>query len=483
MYASVPTAAWVCALLAFTNAAAWSLITPPFQVSDEPDHFAYVQQIAETRSLPRSEVGEYSPEERAALNDVHQQAIQLSPETHAISSRAEQRTLENDLARHLGRRGPGGAGTATSEPPLYYALQTIPYEIGSGGTILERLELMRLLSAIMAAFTALFVFLFIREAVPAVPWAWTVGGLGVALAPLLGFISGGVNPDAMLFAVSAALFFGLARAFRRGLTRRLAMAIGAVIAIGFMTKLNFLGLAPGAVLGLILLGRRAARKSGWEFYYSSLLPAVLIAFSPILVYVFVNIVLGHRAIGPASGGVDELVDGHASILHEFSYIWQFYLPRLPRMHDYFGGIFTTRQIWFNGLIGLYGWADTVFPAWVYNLALIPVGLIVILCARELTVGRVEMGRRVAELVTYAVMGLGVLIIVGVSGYPEASTQPATFAEPRYILPMLALWGAVLALAARGAGRRWGPVVGALIVVLVLTHDIFSQLQVIARYYG
>jgi hypothetical protein len=58
-----------------------------------------------------------------------------------------------------------------------------------------------------------------------------------------------------------------------------------------------------------------------------------------------------------------------------------------------------------------------------------------------------------------------------------------FTEPRYLLPMLALWGAVLALAARGAGRRWGPSAGALIVVLVLAHDLFSQLQVIARYYS
>jgi 4-amino-4-deoxy-L-arabinose transferase-like glycosyltransferase len=85
---------------------------------------------------------------------------------------------------------------------------------------------MRLFSALMAGLTALFSWLFIREALPAVPWAWTVGGLGVALMPLLGFISGALNPDAMLFAVCAALFFALARAFRRGLTLRLALAIG-----------------------------------------------------------------------------------------------------------------------------------------------------------------------------------------------------------------------------------------------------------------
>jgi hypothetical protein len=49
--------------------------------------------------------------------------------------------------------------------------------------------------------------------------------------------------------------------------------------------------------------------------------------------------------------------------------------------------------------------------------------------------------------------------------------------------MAVLFGAILALAARGAGRRWGPAVGALIVVLVFGHDIFSQLLVVSRYYG
>ena len=53
----------------------------------------------------------------------------------------------------------------------------------------------------------------------------------------------------------------------------------------------------------------------------------------------------------------------------------------------------------------------------------------------------------------------------------------------WIVPLLPLLGAALALSARGAGRRWGPAAGALIVVLVLAHDVFSQLQVIARYYG
>jgi 4-amino-4-deoxy-L-arabinose transferase-like glycosyltransferase len=478
----IPTAAWICALLAFVNAACWSLLTPPFQAPDEPDHFAYVQQLAEAGSLPSGSGDGYSTEEGVALRDLHQAEVRFTPQNRPISSRAEQETLERDLARPLSRRGPGGAGLATNEPPLYYALQTVPYALGSSGTILDRLELMRLLSALMGALTALFAFLFLREALPGVPWAWTVGGLGVALAPLPGFMSGAVNPDAMLFAVSAALFYCLARAFRRGLTQRLAIATGAVIAIGFLTKLNFVGLAPGAILGLILLARRAARSTGRSVYLRSLAPALLIALSPGMLYGLVNAASDHPAFGMASG-ITAFTSGQKSIPGALSYAWQLFLPRLPGMRNDFGELLTTRQIWFDGQVGLYGWAEIMFPRWASELALIPAGLIALLCARALVAARAVLRSRLAELAVYAVMLTGLLALIGIASYEAFLLHLGAYNEARYLLPMLALWGAVLALAARGAGRRWGPVAGALIVVLVLTHDLLSQLQVIARYYG
>ena len=49
--------------------------------------------------------------------------------------------------------------------------------------------------------------------------------------------------------------------------------------------------------------------------------------------------------------------------------------------------------------------------------------------------------------------------------------------------LLPLLGALLILAARGAGRRMGPAVGVLIVVAMLVDDVFSQLRVVAHYYG
>jgi hypothetical protein len=476
----VPGPAWTCACVAFLSAASWSIVTPPFQAPDEPSHFAYVQILAENKELPKSGASYYSDEERAVLVDLDHQGVRFNKTVGTISSGAQQRRLEHDLSRPLSRLG-HGAGVASPQPPLYYALLTIPYYLGGSGTLLDQLALMRLLSALMAGVAAFFVFMFLREALPAVPWAWTVGGLCAAFAPLLGFISGMVNPDAMLCTVATVLFYCLARGFRRGLTPRLAIAIGALTAIGFLTKLNFIGLAPGVLFALVLLARRAARMSG-RSAYGSLAAAVAIGWGPVCLYGLVNVLSGHAAFGLFSHGLLITSAHQGSPLQELEYIWQFYLPRLPGMADYFPGILTTRQFWFDRPVGVYGWLDTIFPGWVYNVALIPAGLIAALCVRELLRARGALRARAGELLSYAAIGAGLLALMGADSYLEFPTSPGVYSEPRYLLPLAAIAAAVVALAARGAGRRWGPAVGTLLVMLILAHDIFSQLLEIGRFY-
>ena len=58
-----------------------------------------------------------------------------------------------------------------------------------------------------------------------------------------------------------------------------------------------------------------------------------------------------------------------SILEFASYMWQFYLPRLPFMHTVYFETYQLRDIWFNGFIGQFGWLDFRFPHWVYDWAL------------------------------------------------------------------------------------------------------------------
>ncbi len=475
----MPTAAWVCAAVACLNAAAWSIATPPFMGPDEEAHFAYTEVLAEDGRLPLA-IPEYPEAEELVRADLQQPVALLNPAQGLVGSRGAEETLRRDLERPIASGGVG-AGTAGSEPPLYYAIETVPYRLGAPGGLIVSLELMRLVSALLAGVTALLVVLFLREALPGVPWAWSVGGLCVALAPLPGSISAIVNPDVALATVSAGLFYALSRAFRRGFTPRLATVIGGLVVAGLGVKLNFLGLVPGIALAMALLTWSRARSRGLRAAGRSLAIGGGLGISPILVYGIVKAYSPHPVTGLVLIG-KEIVERAGGPLAAIGYVWQLYLPRLPGMSNDFPGISTTREIWLRGLVGKYNWLETVFPPWVYSIALIPVFAIALLFVRELIRSREALRARLSELAAYAAIAVGLIVLIGLGSYLVFPASQAAESEPRYLLPLLPIGAAVLALAARGAGRRWGPVAGALLVLLVLAHDIFSQLLEISRFY-
>jgi Predicted membrane protein (DUF2142) len=471
----------MCALIACLNAACWSIVTPPFQVPDEPDHFSYVKQLVDTGTRPTINEGAYPTETSVALEALGFYHMIEQPEDYAISSQAEHAQMLRRIDNTNGASvGSANAGVATAQPPLYYAIEAVPYALEQHDPIPDRIQLMRLVSALFAGLTALFVFLFVRELLPSEPWAWVVGGVAVAVAPLLGFMSGSINPDSMLYAVSAAIFYCLARAFRRGLSIRMAVTIGAVTAIGLLTKLNFAGLLPGILIALVILSVRVARGSSRSVGLKRFALSTGIGLSPGVLLLAIEALKNHALLGPFAN-VTELAKG--SLFGQINYIWQLYLPHLPGTVNDFPGTFTTRQFWFDGYVGLFGWRDTRFPSWVYNVALIPTAVLVALCARALYESRSAVRSRVSELVVYVAISIGVMAMVGAASYGAFPGVDAEYFEVRYLFPMLALLGVVLALAARGAGRRWGPAAGALIVVLFIAHDLLSQMLVIGRYYG
>jgi len=57
-----------------------------------------------------------------------------------------------------------------------------------------------------------------------------------------------------------------------------------------------------------------------------------------------------------------------------------------------------------------------------------------------------------------------------------------FEQARYLFPVLALYGAFVALAVIGSGRRWEKAAGVTVVVLAVGHSLFSQLLTIDRFY-
>jgi len=479
----VPAAAVACALAALLNTAAWTIIVPAFQVPDEPAHYAYTEYLVQHGKPPRAGPQDhFSSSEEQALAALRFEQVRFMVDNGTIWTTSDQTGMRELLDADERRAdGNGGARETASEPPLFYALQALPYELGSGGTLLARLTLMRLCSALLAGVTVLFVFLFLREALPAVPEAWTVGALGVAFAPMFAFMSSGVNSDALLYASSAALFYLLARAFRRGLDARLAVAVGAALGAGLMTKFNALGLVPGTALALLLISVRQQRPPGLR---SLVLPALAlgVATVPVALEMALNATVWDRPVVGATASNFRTTAVHPAIGPLLSYMWQFYVTPLPGMTRHFISV-PFRDLWIDGFVGSFGWVEVKFRPAVYAVAHVLLAAIALLAGRALVAtGRRRRARR-SELLSYAALALGVMGFVAVASYISYLRFHASIAQIRYLFPLLPLYGAVLALAARGAGRRLAPIAGTAIVVLAIAHNVFSQLVVIVRYYA
>jgi 4-amino-4-deoxy-L-arabinose transferase-like glycosyltransferase len=478
--------AWVCALVAVANAIAWSIVMPAFQVPDEQAHYAYAEYVAQHGKAPVPALVDVpSASEGLALQDLGFEATRFHSANGTLWSAADQRRLARDLVFDSSRGdGNGGAYTFGGEPPLFYALQAIPYRIADGGTVLDRLALMRLLCSLLAGATVLFVFLFLREALPAVPWTWSVGALAVAFQPMFASISGGMNSDALLYATAAALFWQLARAFRRGLTRRGAFAVGVTLAVGMLTKFNFAGLVPGAAIGLIAIALRQ-RGARTPRLRALRLPALALGIgaAAVLLEMTLNVVLWDRPASGASANAFFSLSGvHLSLTSGISYVTQFYLVPLPGMKHYIDA-FPLRTTWAFGFVGTFGFVDTSFRPLVNDLALVPLAGLLVGATAALVRARETVRRRHLELLVYAVMAAIFMFFIATASFIVYSRLEESIAQVRYLFPLLSLYGAIVVLAARSVGRRWMPIVGTAIVVLAITHDVFAQLLVVSRYYA
>ncbi|HEY2180090.1 MAG TPA: DUF2142 domain-containing protein [Solirubrobacteraceae bacterium] len=475
-------------MIAFVNAAIWGVLVPPFQVPDEIAHFAYAQYLAETgRPPPGGARAPYSPEQRVALDHLFTFRVIGQPRLRGILSSEEERGLRTALREHPDPVGGGGATSASNQPPLYYALEAVPYWLSPSHDILVRLFFMRLLSALMAAGTVLAVFMFLRELLPACRWAWSVGALIVAFQPTFDLIAAGVQADNLLYLASALVFLMLTRVYRRGLTFPRAIALGACVAAGVLAKLTFIGLLPGIAAAVLLLGWRAA-KSERTRALRMIATTILVAALPVALYALLNVLAWHRG-GVTAGGVAGVTENAlpggttVTLAQTLEYSWQLYLPRLWFMKAYFTG-YPLWTIWLNGSIGHLGWLDYTFPSWVYSAGRYVLFVLVGLGLAGLFRLRAWAREMLPMLVCFALMAAGLLGAIGYVGIRyRLANYGLPFEQARYLFPLLALYGLFVVLAARGLGSRWAGALGAALVALAMFHGLFAETLTISRYYG
>lgn len=480
----VPAAGWIVALLTLANAVGWGMIVPPFHVPDETAHAFYAQYLGETGKLPHPSPDQawYSDDQGAVLSAERFYDIVGEARNRPPADAQAQRALHDAQRPGRDRKGVGDASSATTNPPGYYLVQALAYRAAHGADVTGRLAAMRLVSAAMAALTALCVFLFLRELLPGTPLAWTVGGLAAGLQPMFAFVSSGVTNEAALYLVSAALMLALAQLLRRGLTVRRAAAVGLLLGIGVLVKTQVLAYAPAVGLALIIAAwrtREGARP--WRSWAA----AAIAGLAPLLLYGVLGATVWNR---PVIDRVTEVTGGAKGarpwqLAEQLSYAWQLYLPRLPNLTDILPAV-PPYDLWFTGLVGRFGWLDYGFPEWVYPFA---AGVWIIVAALVLThlwQWRASLRGRAGEVVVFATAALGLMAAIAVAGYHALlATGQEQFVQARYLLPLLPLYALFPALAVRAGGKRAAPVVAVLLIAGVLGHGVFAQLQTLARFYG
>jgi 4-amino-4-deoxy-L-arabinose transferase-like glycosyltransferase len=480
----------------------WALVTPALQAPDENSHFSYSQTLAELHRLPGTAGQSVSGEEVNASAVTNADPVAFFVYAKPELSRGVYEQWKH--GPHGSRTDGGGSNPAATYPPAYYLYETIPYLLARSGTIFDRLYLMRIFSVAWLLVTTTMAWLLAGEVFGTrarrrqLLTAATVG-----LWPMLSFVSASVNPDAMLYATWAAALWLGARLIRRGLTLRGALALGAVVGLAMVTKATTLALIPAAVIAIAIAFVRAP-PARWQ-RHAMAVGASLLAFAvPVATWAAVvradsrpayaqTSLLSPSGDNSASSGQSR---GHSSGRSKgadfrgfASYMWQYYLPRLPFMKRntlFFPVIsqYPAYNVWIGTGWAAFGWVTIFFSSWVYvifgAITLLLVGAAAVTGVRRMRQDRREALRRSWPLGLFFASAFFPLWL-GIHWSEWTTREP--FTQGRYLFPVAALAGLVVAQATTVLPRRLrGIATGALLGGL-LALEVGCLLLVTTRFYA
>jgi hypothetical protein len=487
-------AAWLFAIAA-VNFACWSFITPPFQVPDEVDHFAYTQSLVERGKVPSrdsaSPLARWSAAESLALKNMdfntdHQAGGSRPPWT-AIQQRAYRAQV---AAVHPSSANGGGYQTAATHGAFYYAALAPAY-VAASSSPLDQLTLMRLASALIGALTVVFAFLLARELAPGRLWIAVLAALLVAYEPMYGFMSGAVNNDVGVNAGAAALELLLIRMLRRGISIPWGALTGALLIVLPLIKGTSLSLYP--VAALVLLATLWRHHSRADLYGFLALGLGALVVGELAAHVLSSLQPSTSAVG--SGSVSSDAGAVNDALHNIpgylEYVWQALLPRPPFMAHHFPPAVHPGFVLFHdpGFVifvergwGAFGWYDIFFPHWVYVvifLAMVlsfPLG--VWAARREWTWVR----RHWIEVLALIAMPAAVVLGFEAAFY-TAGSRTAIAEFGRYAFPGIAPLAVLVVGALHAFGRPRMLTAGVVLLVAMAALSYASQLLTLTAFYA
>jgi hypothetical protein len=245
---------------------AFSVVLPLFANFDEHTH---VDRVGHTARQPLDEVG---PDLRRTYGSAAALEAAGSPDTQgpALWERAP---ADRPTYRPFGAYDRGdeqkldGCGSTCqnfqyAQPPAWYWLMAPSYAALDGRPFPQTVLWLRLLDVLLVAPVVVLTWWAARQVWPGNRRRPLAAAALVATAGPLAFTAAGVNNDAlMLLTAGAALALAVAIS-RRGPTVRLCLALGVVMGVGLLTKVELVVMAP--VIGLSVLIAPRTHLERWR---------------------------------------------------------------------------------------------------------------------------------------------------------------------------------------------------------------------------
>jgi 4-amino-4-deoxy-L-arabinose transferase-like glycosyltransferase len=481
---------------------AWVLIVPAWQAPDEDAHFAYVQSLTEQGRLPGNGTDILSSEQRNSELDTNTDPVVFARDAKPEWGEVAYRYWRNETQGFPRNNGGSSKNKAAQYPPGYYLYESLPYELASSADVLTRLYLMRLFSIAWLLVTAVGAWLLAGELFGRRRHLQLVAAAVTGLWPMLMFVSSSINPDAMLIALwTLATWLGVA-ILKRGFTPARAAGLCACVGVALVTKATALALLPATTFALAvgawrLRGRVTRRQA---LVAASTLAALAL---PVLVWVLVahsdgrspyqqTELVSATASAPALGGGA----AQAFSVREFaSYLWQFYLPRLPFQtvnHFIFPviGDYPAYQVWIGSGWATFGWVNVWFDSWVY-LIFLAVTVLALTGALVTAIRGLRRstqrwrGPRTPWLVgAFLALDVGVLLAgLHWTDYRMFVDGEAPFLQGRYLFPVAGIAAAVAAQALRAVPARLQGVGAGAVIAGLVVFQIACLGLVASRYYA
>jgi hypothetical protein len=275
----------------------------------------------------------------------------------------------------------------------------------------------------------------------------------------------------------------MVRALRRGLTIRLALALGACVVALPLAKGTGYAVYPAVIVGVAgMLWRRHTR--------ADITPYAALGVSFAALYVLWSQIADSfgRTVFTTPGGAsptgaggigDKVVQHFTGYL---SYLWQVFLPKLPFMAELQKPSWPFYDIYIERGWAAFGWYAFTFPPWVY--ALITVGVVGAFVLSGVTLWREPAAARsrVWELLVLATALVGV--IAGVeAAYFNTFAVDNLLEQGRYAFTAIVPLAALAVGACFAFGRRRAPLVATVLVCALGMLAFCSQVLGFTSFYA